>query len=213
MKARVRMATEAGLVLCEECGKVLSFVSSPAGHNVFCPRCRARLHRRKPNSLSRTWALVIAALIMYVPANVYPIMTVIRFGRGSPSTIVQGVKILFAEGMYGIALLVFFASVVVPLMKLFGLMFLLLSVRYRWDIPPLDRTRLYRVLDSVGRWSMLDIFVIAILVALVRLGSVAEITAGPAATSFAAVVVITMLAAESFDPRLIWDAQGETGNE
>ena len=170
------------------------------------------LHSRKPNSIHRTWALVITAFILYIPANVYPIMTVIHFGHGSPATIMKGVKILFAEGMIGIALIVFVASVAVPMMKLLGLILLLLAVQFRWKIGPREQTRLYRAVECIGRWSMLDIFVIAILVALVKLGSVAEITAGPAATSFGAVVVVTMFAAESFDPRLIWDTYEEMQN-
>jgi len=209
MEQRPKMAIDAGLVACHECGKLHHTGRQKKGHEAVCSRCGCALHGRKPNSVARTWALVIAAIILYIPANVYPIMTVIHFGHGNPATIMGGVKVLFAGGMYGIAFLVFFASVVVPGMKLLGLMVLLLSVQLGWSILPGDLTRLYRVVESVGRWSMLDIYVIAVLVALVKLGSVAEITAGPAATSFAAVVVVTIFAAESFDPRLIWDAQKE----
>lgn len=213
MEPRPQMAIDAGLVACHECGKLHQTERLKEGYDPVCSRCGCPLHGRKPNSVARTWALVIAAIILYIPANVYPIMTVIHFGHGSPATIMGGVKVLFAGGMYGIAILVFFASVVVPGLKLLGLIGLLLSVQLGSSILPSDLTRFYRVVESVGRWSMLDIYVIAVLVALVKLGSVAEITAGPAATSFAAVVVVTMSAAESFDPRLIWDAQKERPRE
>lgn len=178
----------------------------PQKGRAICPRCGAPLWRRKPNSLARTWALVIAASILYVPANIYPIMTVISFGKGEPDTIISGVQSLMASGMWPLAVLVFFASITVPLLKLFGLTLLLVSVQYRWQWRPKQRTILYRITEAVGRWSMIDIFMISILVALVRLEAIATIEPGVGATSFAAVVVLTMFAAMSFDPRLIWDA-------
>ena len=166
-------------------------------------------HRRRPNSLTRCAALVATAIILYIPANVYPVMTIISFGSGFPSTIIEGVKELLAGGMWPLALLVFFASITVPVLKLLGLIFLMLSVRFksRWRLR--DRTLLYRIVDAIGRWSMIDIFMVSILVALVRAGSIATIEPGVGATSFAAVVIITMMAAMSFDPRLMWDAAGE----
>lgn len=213
MDSKPSTAAAAGLMLCHDCRKLCPKTHPPKGFDAICPRCGSVLHSRKPNSIHRTWALVITAFILYIPANLYPIMTVVHLGHGSPATIMEGVKLLFAEGMVGIALVVFFASVAVPMMKLFGLVLLLLAVQFRWKIRPREQTRLYRAVECIGRWSMLDIFVIAILVALVKLGSVAEITAGPAATSFGAVVVVTMFAAESFDPRLIWDTHEEMQND
>jgi len=172
---------------------------------VVCSRCEAHVHLRKPNSISRTWALLIAAYILYIPANLLPVMTVISFGKGEADTILSGVKELIHAGMVPIALLVFFASITVPVLKLLTLTFLLLSVQYKSQWRPRERTKLYRITELVGRWSMIDIFMISILIALVKLQAVATIEPGPGAISFAAVVIITMFAAMSFDPRLIWD--------
>jgi paraquat-inducible protein A len=147
----------------------------------------------------------VAAYILYIPANVYPVMTVISFGKGEPDTILSGVQSLIVAGWWPLAVLVFFASIIVPLIKLFGLTYLLASVQYKWKWRPKQRTRLYRITEAVGRWSMIDIFMISILVALVRLEAIATVEPGAGATSFAAVVVLTMFAAMSFDPRLIWD--------
>lgn len=170
-----------------------------------CPRCGATLHIRKPNSLARTWALVIAASILYIPANTLPIMTVTSLGRTQSDTILSGVAYLLLHGMWPLALLIFFASVVVPLLKLLILIYLLVSVQRRSRWRPRDRTRLYRVTEAVGRWSMVDIYVVTILVALVHLGNLATIQAEAGAVFFGAVVVLTIFAALAFDPRLIWD--------
>jgi paraquat-inducible protein A len=189
---------------CHSCGFVLLGTEGYSGH-AACPRCGAHLHRRKPNSLSRTWALVITAALLYIPANVFPVMTVISFGKGAPDTILSGVKELIHADMWPLALLVFFASITVPVLKLLGLSYLLISVQRRSHWRPRDRTRFYRIVEAVGRWSMIDIFMISILIALVRLGNIATIEPGVGATSFAGVVIITMIASHSFDPRLIWD--------
>ena len=142
-----------------------------------------------------------------LPANLYPVMTVIYFGEGEPDTILSGVVRLVQNGMIPIAILVFVASIVVPMLKLLGLMLLLLTVQRRWQLNKRQCTTLYRVIEVIGAWSMLDLFMISILVTLVDLGAVATISAGTGATAFATVVVLTMLAAMSFDPRLIWDLQ------
>lgn len=197
------------LAPCPRCGLVSRLVE--AARRQRCPRCHAASSRRKPASVSRTWALVLTGTILYVPANLYPIMTVISFGRGEPDTILSGVVRLFEAGMWPLALLVFFASITVPVLKLAGLSFLLVSVQRRWRWRPRQRTLLYRVIDAVGRWSMIDIFMISILVALVKLGSIATVEPGVGATAFAAVVVVTMFAATAFDPRLIWDAMEGRG--
>ena len=204
-------AREAGLVACSACHLLCpgpSAGSRPGAHR--CPRCGARLHSRKPNSIARTWALVIAACIFYIPANVLPMTTVTSLGSVQSDTIMSGVIYFVQSGSWPIALVIFIASVFVPLLKLMILGFLLISVQIKSTFRPKDRTRLYLVTEAVGRWSMLDIFVVTILVALVNLGALAKIQAGPAALHFAAVVVITMLAAMSFDPRLIWDAKETT---
>jgi paraquat-inducible protein A len=171
----------------------------------LCPRCGFALHHRKPDSLTRTWALVLAAMVLYVPANMYPILTVIRFGAGQPSTILEGVRELLRLGMWPLALLVFFASIAVPVLKLTGLILLLVTSMARAGVHRRDRTVLYRIVDAVGRWSMIDIFMESILVALVQFGAVVTIVPGPGAIAFASVVILTMFAARTFDPRLIWD--------
>ena len=170
-----------------------------------CPRCSDVLHRRKPNSLQRTWALVLAASAFYVPANVYPVMTVTSLGQTQSDTIFSGVVFLFEHGMLPLAAILFIASIFVPLLKLLILMFLLISVQMRSRWRPRDRTRLYRITEAIGRWSMVDVYVVTILVALVHLGNLASIEAEAGAVFFCAVVVITMFAAMAFDPRLIWD--------
>lgn len=200
-----RTASEAGLMGCHGCGLLLRKRHAGRGASLRCPRCAAAVHDRKPDSLQRTAALVFTAAVLYVPANVFPIMTVVSFGKGQSDTILSGIVHLAHGGMITLALLVFFASVLVPVLKLVGISFLLWSVHRRWQWRPRDRTFLYRVIESVGRWSMIDIFMISILVALVKLGNVATIETGLGATCFAAVVVITMFASMSFDPRLIWD--------
>ena len=174
-----------------------------------CPRCGESLHLRKPRSLQRTWALVLAALLLYIPANLYPVMAVTSLGQTQADTILSGVVFLVHHGMWPLALVVFVASVLVPLLKLAILIYLLVSVQLRSAWRARDRTRLYRITEAVGRWSMVDIYVVTILVALVRLGNLATIEAQAGAVYFAAVVITTMFAAMTFDPRLIWDAAGQ----
>jgi paraquat-inducible protein A len=192
---------------CHDCA---SLCRAPAhAHGARCPRCGAPVHARKEKSLERTWALVIAAIVCYLPANLLPIMKVTSLGKAQADTIMSGVVYLLVHGMWPLALVVFVASVFVPVLKLAILVFLLISVQRgsRWR--PVDRTRLYRITEAIGRWSMVDIFVVTILTALVHLGALATIEAQLGAVFFGAVVVLTMLAAESFDPRLIWDRSEE----
>jgi paraquat-inducible protein A len=164
------------------------------------------LHHRKPESLTRTWALLTAAATLYIPANLLPVMTVVSLGKGEPDTILSGVKALAAAGMWPVALLVFFASITVPCLKVIGLVYLLVSVQRSSTQRLRDRTVMYRVIEQVGRWSMVDVFMISILVALVNLGQLATIEPGKGAVAFAGVVILTMFASLAFDPRLIWDA-------
>lgn len=189
---------------CHDCG-LTSRLPEHGAHGVLCPRCGAALHERKPRSLERTWAWLIAAALCYLPANLLPIMKVTSLGRAQADTIMSGVAYLLLHGMWPLALVVFTASVFVPLLKLAILFGLLISVHRHSRWRPVDRTRLYRITEAIGRWSMVDIFVVTILVALVRLGNLATVEAQTGAVFFGAVVVMTMLAAESFDPRLIWD--------
>ena len=205
-------AKTASLISCDKCHLLCKDLPKLEGLSTICPRCGSRLHSRKPNSIGRTWALIIAAFIFYIPANVLPITKVISFGKAQSDTIMSGVIYFVQSGSWPIALVIFVASVFVPLLKLFLLTFLLISVQRKSQWRPKDRTRLYRITEAVGRWSMVDIYVVTILVALVKLGSLATIEAGPGAVFFAGVVIITMFAAMSFDPRLIWDTQ-EPNNE
>lgn len=167
------------------------------------------MHSRKPASEMRAWALVIAALIFYLPANLYPVMVTSSLGYARPDTIISGVIYFITTGSWHLALIILVASILVPLVKLLILMYLLLSVRFAWIWRPVDRTRLYHVIEVIGRWSMVDIFAVTTMVALVRMEALGTVDAGPAAPFFAAVVVITMFATASFDPRLIWDALEE----
>ncbi len=185
---------------CDTCGLVSRTVP-----DARCSRCGFRLRVRKPDAIARAWALSLAALVLYVPANIYPVLTVVQFGSGDPSTILGGVRELLDAGMWPLAALVFFASVVVPVLKLIGLSVLLISTQMGTGWALHDRTTLYRIVDAIGRWSMIDIFMESILVALVRFGKVASIYPGPGAIAFAGVVILTMMSAHSFDPRLMWD--------
>lgn len=189
---------------CHDCALLVEVPE--AGHSVSCPRCRASLHARKVDSLPRTWALLLAAAILYIPANILPVMRVTSLGRTQADTIMSGVVYLLRHGDWPLAVLIFFASVFVPLVKILALAFLAASTQGRWTWRPAERTRLYRLTEVVGRWSMVDIYVVTIMVALVKLGNLATIRAGEGAVFFAAVVVITMIAAQSYDPRLIWDS-------
>ncbi len=200
-------ARNASQISCHSCHLLCRINFSQIGESLVCPRCGSTLHQRKPNSLKRTWALVLAAVIFYIPANLLPVTVVISFGKAQADTIMSGVIYFITTGMWPIALVIFVASILVPMLKLSILTFLLISVQRKSAWRPKDRTRLYRITEAVGRWSMVDIYVVTILVALVNLGNLATIKAGPGAGFFAAVVVITIFAAMSFDPRLIWDAK------
>lgn len=207
MNNHAATARQLGLLSCHDCRLLIEQPQS-AAHN-RCPRCGAHLHQRKPNSLARTWALVCASIIFYIPANVLPMTITTTLGATQADTIMSGVIYFMQTGSWEIALVIFIASIFVPFAKMIVLVFLLLSVRFRSVWRPKDRTTLYRLTELVGRWSMMDIYVVTILVALVKLGAIVEIDAGPATVYFAAVVVSTMFAAESFDPRLMWDVIDE----
>jgi paraquat-inducible protein A len=191
---------------CEVCRLVSTPLSTPLGEHARCRRCDSPLHHRKPDSLARTWALVIAAAVLYVPANYFPVLTVMQLGAGAPSTIIGGVEELIASRMYPLAALVFFASIAVPMLKLVGLSAMLVATQTGRAGWLRDRTRLYHVVRWIGRWSMIDIFMEALLGALVKFGNVITIEPGIGAMSFCGVVILTMFAAETFDPRLMWDA-------
>jgi paraquat-inducible protein A len=194
-----------GLASCHTCGLLSRLNGAGDAH---CPRCSARLHGRKPNSLSRTWALVVLAYVLYIPANLLPILESRALLAEESNTIMSGILLFWESGSYLIAALVFIASVVVPLTKLLALTWLLVTVQRKSRAKPYQRTQLFRMVEFIGRWSMLDIYVVALTVTLVQVGTLASIVVGPGALAFGAVVVVTMIAARTFDPRLIWDAAG-----
>ena len=172
-----------------------------------CPRCGEALHLRKANSLQRTLALLVTACVLYIPANMLPIMITDQFGNSTDSTILGGVVLLIDMGSAPIAAIIFIASVMVPLGKLIALFYVCWSVSAGRTTDPRQRTVLYRAAELIGKWSMVDVFVVSILVALVHLTGLLVILPGAAAVAFAGVVIVTIVAAESFDPRMIWDQQ------
>ncbi len=203
----VETAQQAGLIYCEYCQKL----TDSAKTNCRC--CGSRIHSRIYNSVNRCWALTIAATLLLVPANILPIMTIKSFGRGEPDTIFSGIISLFQHELYPIGIIVFLASIVVPFLKIIGLVMLLFSVRGLISMGHRERTKMYRIIEFFGKWSMLDVFVVSLLVALVEVGDIATVNAGLGATAFCLVVILTMFAANSFDPRLIWDDINRKKNE
>ncbi|WP_077001659.1 paraquat-inducible protein A [Variovorax sp. KK3] len=199
----LRTAAEMGLRACPHCGTVWR----DAAEGEPCARCRTTLHRRKPQSLQRTWAYLIAACFMYVPANLLPVMITTSLLGSQDDTILSGVIYFWISGSYGLAAIIFIASFLVPLFKLTSLVLLVIMAQRRSSARQPERARLYQMLEVIGRWSMLDVFVVALLAGLVRIQGFAEITAGVGIGAFGAVVVLTMLASLSFDPRLTWDTR------
>jgi len=198
------------LVACRVCGLVQRVAPLPPHSVAECSRCGATVVSPKPDSLARTAAFALAALIFYVPANVYPILRMQFYGAYSENTIWQGCVKLFEDGQWLVALIVFGASIVIPLFKLLGLFSLVAITRYRPAHWPLQRTWLSRFIEVIGPWAMLDVFLLAILVGLVKLGQLATVLPGTGLFAFTAVVVLTILASLSFDPRLIWTQSGRT---
>jgi len=199
MSGDTETAASRGLASCHVCCKL----APAAVHS--CPRCGAALHLRTTNSLQVTLALLITASILYIPANLYPIMITDTIGGAEISTILGGVVLLIKLGSVPVALVIFIASVIVPLAKLVAMFYLVWSVESSDRENHRQRTKLYEIAEFIGKWSMVDVFVVAILVALVHLGGLLVIRPGIAAYSFAGVVLVTMVAAEFFDPRLMWD--------
>ncbi len=196
-------AASLGYAACPTCELLVKLPASGRGK---CPRCDSRIDgMRYRNSLSQTAALLASAALLLVPANLYPVMTVTRLGQGEPSTIVAGVIHLIEDGAWPLGLLVLFASFVVPITKIVALAFLLVTVRHGTTSRLRDRTHLYHFTEAIGAWSMVDIFLVGIMVALVRMDGLATVYPGIGASFFGAAVVLTMMAAHAFDPRLIWD--------
>ena len=196
---QARNAVSQNLTSCHTCYQLVS----ASIH--YCPRCGSGVHARIPFSVQRTMALVVTAAVLYIPAMTLPIMRTVSLGTPMDSTVVGGVIVLWNMGSYPIAAIIFFASVFVPVGKLIALCVLCWLVTYGGKLTPAQQTTLYRITEFVGKWSMIDVFVVAILVALIKQGDVLSFYPGFAALTFASVVLITMVAAEQFDPRLIWD--------
>ncbi|MEI7533210.1 MAG: paraquat-inducible protein A [Verrucomicrobiae bacterium] len=199
-----------GLQSCEGCG--LLSRPAPEAHEGRCPRCDEKLEFRKPASLERTLAYLIAAAICYIPANVLPVMKTITSGGSESDTIMQGVVLLWSPTGWPLSLIVLFASVMIPSAKILALLYLVISVKRGSIKNNSQRVRMYRMVEIVGRWSMVDVFVDTFTVALIQLQPLMSVEPGPGLLFFAAVVVLTMLAVESFDPRLIWDSANATQN-
>jgi len=193
------------LVSCKTCGLVQQLEHLPPGYQAECARCGEVLMRNRSYSRALTAALSLAALFLYVPANIYPVMSMHYLGRETENTVWAGVQALWQDGMWGVAIIVFAASMLVPLLKLLGLFFLVAVRGSRWQKL---RTRIYKIIEKIGPWAMLDVFMLAIMVAVIRFGRFATVVPGPGIVAFTAVVVLTLLASATFEPRLIW--KGET---
>lgn len=199
----IRSAETEGLMRCHYCGSVWK----GAVDGDVCEVCGAHLHQRKPNSLNRTWAFLIAACILYLPANMFPVMLTKTLLGQQADTILSGIIFFWRTGSWELAVLIFAASFLVPLFKLATLFILVLTAQRRSTWRCQERAKLYRIVEFIGRWSMLDVFVVTLLAGIVQIQGFVTITAGVGVAAFGAVVVLTMLASISFDPRLIWDGQ------
>lgn len=195
-------AIDLGMMACHVCRQVTAYTEDRHAH---CPRCGSTLHARKHGSVSRAWALLVAAAIFYIPANVFPIMRTQSISSKDDNTILSGIMELWRAGSPGLAVIVFTASIIVPVLKFLIMGFLLVTVQRSSGMVAKQRARLYRFVELVGYWSMLDVFVVAILSALVHFKILSRVEPLPGVVYFGIVVVLTMLSAMSFDPRLIWD--------
>lgn len=205
MNAPVQTGRQRGLYSCRTCGRVSSCTPAlPAGQVLRCPRCDTPLHHRQPRSIEQAWAYTLAALVLYVPANVLPVMTTVSVTGVESHTILGGIHELWLNRDWLLALIVFVASVGVPIVKLVSMVMLLVTAQRRSAWCPRERTTLYRALDAVGHWSMLDVFVVVLLVGMIRFPPFAGVEPEAGLLAFGAVVVLTILAVSSFDPRLIW---------
>jgi paraquat-inducible protein A len=210
----VRLQTGAGrgLFSCRACGRVSQWVRSAAEPmpSLRCPRCAAPLNHRVPGSLQRTWAYTVASIILYLPANLLPIMSTTSVFGDEKHTILGGIEELYAEGDWMLALIVFVASIAVPLLKIAALLLLATTAQFSSRWRSLERAQLYRMIEAVGHWSMLDVYVVVLLVGMIRFGGFGGVQPEAGLLAFGAVVVLTMLAAGSFDPRLIWPEEPAT---
>ncbi|UKV16412.1 paraquat-inducible protein A [Thalassospiraceae bacterium SW-3-3] len=207
LRANAGQTRATGWMTCETCAFVVTD-SAARETGGKCPRCGTHLHHRKAGGLSRAWALLVAAMVLYIPANIFPIMTITYLGRAESDTILSGVAVLMQSGEWPIAIVVFTASIVVPILKIVLLGWVYVATGLGLSGPLRQRTLVYRITELIGRWSMVDVFMVSILAALVKLGNIATVAPGFGAVAFCAVVILTMLSAMAFDPRLIWDRAG-----
>ena len=200
---QVVTARQAGLKCCTSCGALQRLaVTAP------CRRCGAKVHSRRPHSLQRAWAFLLVGILAYIPANMYPIMMTRSFTGDTSDTIISGVFVLFNSGSYAVAAIVFVASICIPVTKFVVISGLALSLQFHWDMSEHTQHKLHTLTEFIGRWSMIDVFVVAVLAALIQLGAILTITPGLGINAFALSVVFTMLSASSLDPRLLWDRDG-----
>ena len=199
-----------GLIGCHVCGQVCRAADEDGDGTLACPRCGSTLHRRKQEVYTRTWALLIAAFLMYIPANVLPIMRTASLGDVDDNTSLSGVVELWVKGSPGLAVIVFCASIMVPMLKFLALGTLLITCRRGSNWARRQRAQLYRLVELIGYWSMLDVFVVALLTALVRFGYFSLVEPLPGVVFFGLTVVLTMFASMCFDPRLIWDGKEDS---
>ena len=195
-------AKDRGLAGCHVCGQVVRLANNT---KMVCSRCGSNVHYRKHDSINRTWALLISAFIMYIPANTEPMLITISLEQESTDTIMSGVIYFLSHGDWPIALVIFAASVLIPLMEMIAIAYILIMIQSGATRRKVENTRLYIIAEFLGKWSMVDVFVVALLSALIQLGTLTTIAPGPAGMAFAAMVILTMFAAMAFDPKLIWD--------
>jgi paraquat-inducible protein A len=194
-------------IACKTCGRVHALAPLEPGMIAKCVRCGSTIHRRTADSLHVTAACTLAGLLLYVPANTLPILRIELYGASSDNTAYEGAVRLLKDGDYTIATIVFMASILVPLFKLLGLLFVVVSTQFRWRWGRQTRTWIYQFIDLIGRWAMLDVFVVAVLVSVVKLNGLAMVMPGRGLLAFGGVVVFTLLASQSFDPQLIWESE------
>jgi len=202
MKRQFIRAKDHGVAGCHTCGQVVVLGSH---QQALCPRCGCAVHYRKCNSLARAWALLISAFIMYIPSNTEPMMYTSSLGQQGADTIMSGVLYFLSHGDWPLALVIFSASVLLPLLKMIAIAYILIMVQLGSTRRRIENTRLYMLAEVMGKWSMVDVFVVSFLTALVQLGALTTIEPGPAGLAFAAMVLLTMFSAMAFDPKLIWD--------
>jgi len=203
---KIIRAKDLGLASCHICDLVVKLDDNKTAN---CPRCNSKIHYRKHDSINRAWAFLISAFIMYIPANTEAIMVTGALGQENADTIISGIFYFLAHGDWPLALVIFSASVLLPLLKMISIGYLLIMVHRGSELRKKEKTRLYVIAEVIGKWSMVDVFVVALLTSLIQLGELSYITPGPAGLAFAAMVILTMFSAMAYDPRLLWDKSEE----